>query len=482
MEQRRKAVRWLATTTAVALATVGTLSGCSAAGSSDQVTITLSGPNQFTADTNSFGPAWDELVAEFEKANPDITLKTNVLPIASWADASAAQLTAGTAPELIFNQTTHKPNQVHSLNEYLEAPNPFIEGNTKWIDAFDPKYFGGDKQLGINAVGDYEWIPFNLVGIALYYNEDILSEANVDPASLTTFDGFLKGCEAITAAGYAPLATDNGNLTHGWELAAIGSTMFDDVTDSINQFTTAGDPGTADPISEKSVAKAVLTGELDLTKSAEAKASLELLKKFNDTCATPNWSGIQAAGAFTGADDFPGAKAAMAWGTNFAATNLSEVSFSYGTLTFPTISSSDSKFASGEPAQFGVSTGGTSYMIPSYIDGKELEAAVKFLQFVSSPNIEPWLGKTASIPALAGLDAPSGLEAFLDGNWSEVPKQGLLGAYVQKPAALSAENAYEGYLLGTVTVDQALETYQQNNIAWAKEKAKDAGWSEDWAQ
>ena len=483
MKERRRAVRWLATTTVVALTAAAALTGCSTdSGSSGKVTITLTGPNQFNADTKSFGPAWDDLVAAFEKANPDITLKTNVLPIASWNQASSAQLTAGTASELIFNQTTHKPDQVHSLSEYLDKPNPFVDGNTKWLDAFDPKFFGGDKKLGINAVGDYEYIPFNLVGIALYYNTDILKEAKVDPESLKTFSGFLKGCQAIKDAGYSPVATDSATLIHGWELAAIGSTMFDGVTSSINQFDSSGDPGTADPVTLKSIAKGVLTGDLDLTKTPQAHAALALLKKFNDACATPNWSGIQSAGAFTGADEFPGGKAAMAWGTNFAATNLADVTFNWATTTFPTISSSDSEYASGDPAQFGVSTGGTSYMIPAYIKGKQLDAAVKFLQFVSSPNVKPWLDKTGSIPALAGLEAPPGLDAFLNKTWATVPKQGLAGAYVEKPKALAAENSYEGYLLGTTSLDEALAKYQKDNVTWAKELVADNGWTGDWAK
>ena len=54
---------------------------------------------------------------------------------------------------------------------------------------------------------------------------------------------------------------------------------------------------------------------------------LKLLKKFYDNCATPNWSGIKSQGAFTGGTDFPGGKAAMAWGTNFATTGLADAGF-----------------------------------------------------------------------------------------------------------------------------------------------------------
>lgn len=470
-------------TAVLAVGAAMALAGCSSDGAADgKVTITLTGPNQFTADTDSFGPAWDGLVAAFEKENPDITLKTNVLPIASWNQASTTQLSAGTATELIFNQTTHKPNQVHSLNEYLEKPNPFIPGNEKWMDAFNDQYFGGEKQLGVNSQGNYEWIPFNLVGIAIYYNEGILKEAGVDPADLSTFSGFVQSCSALKSAGYVPLATDNGPLAQGWEMGSIASTLFDDVVADLNQFDNAGNPGTADPIAPKSVAKGVLTGDLDLTTSPQVTAAFTLLKELNDECATPNWSGVSGSGAFTGGTDFQAGKAAMAWGTNFASTNLSDSDFTYGTITFPTVEKADTQYASGEGAQFGVSTGGTSYMIPSYIKGEKLDAAVKFLQFVSSPNVQTWLNETGSIPAINDLETPPGLDAFTDGRWAGAPPQGQNGAFVELPAALAGKNPYEGYLLGSTSLKDALATAQKNNVTWANEQVKDAGWTEDWTK
>jgi multiple sugar transport system substrate-binding protein len=138
-----------------ALATVAALTGCTASASdSGKVTITLSGPNQFTSDADTFGPAWEKLVAKFEKDNPDITLKTNVLPLTSWAQTSAAQLTAGTAPELIFNQTQHTPEQVVSLDDALKKKNQISNTGNTWSDEFIPQNIKDYTQL-VNAAGHY---------------------------------------------------------------------------------------------------------------------------------------------------------------------------------------------------------------------------------------------------------------------------------------------------------------------------------------
>lgn len=465
------------------LGTIAALAGCSPAeGDSGTVTITLSGPNQFTSDTKTFGPAWDELIANFEKDNPTIKVKTNVLPLSSWSQTSAAQLTAGTAPELIFNQTTHAPDQVASLDDALEKPNPFADTGKPWIDDFNAKYFGGPDRLGQNTAGHYESIPFNLVSVGIYVNQDILGEAGVDVKELATFSGFLKACGAIKDAGYAPLATDSGNLPVGWASTALSSMLLVPETESVNQFGADGKAGTSAPVTVKSVAHGYLTDEINMSKDPGFAAVLESLKKLYEACATPNWSGIKAEGAFTGGTDFPGGKAAMAWGTNFASTQLATVDFDYSTVPFPTMSKSDSPQATGDPAQFGVNNGGTAYMIPAYIKGAQREAAITFLQYVSSPKVQTWLDKTGGIPAVSALTAPPGLEAMNDGAWATLSLGGQNGGLWRGPKAVSAENTRTGYLLGTTSLDDELVKLNDNAVAWAKEQAAEAKWTEDWAK
>lgn len=477
---RAKRIRLAAAATIAVLGVTGALAGCSSTPSkTDHVTITLSGPNQFTSDTKTFGAAWDKLVAHFEKDNPNITLKTNVLPLASWSQTSAAQLTAGTAPELIFNQTTHTPDQVVSLDSALKKKNPFSSTGKSWMDDFIPQYFKDSDKL-MNAAGHYEAIPFNLVSVGIYYNKSILAKAKVDVSDLKTFDGFTKACTAIKDAGFAPLATDSGNLPVGWAVVALNSMLLNSEANTINQFAADGSAGKAAVVTKKSIAHGYLTGELDLTTDQGSAEVLKLLKKFYDDCATPNWSGIKSQGAFTGGTDFPGGKAAMAWGTNFATTGLTDAGFKYGTVPFPTLSKSDSRLASGKPAQFGVTAGGTAYMIPAYIKGAQRAAAITFLQYVSSPKVQSWLDETGGIPAVTGLTAPPGLEAMNTGAWATVPPLGQ-SSFFQVPAAIAANNKYEGYLLGSVSLHDALATLNAQGIAWSKEQAVQGKWTEDWA-
>lgn len=462
------------------LATMG-VAGCSAGASSDKVTITLAGPNQFTNDTDSFGPAWEELIAAFEKDNPDIEVKTTVLPLASWAQTSSAQLTAGTAPELIFAQTTHTPDQISPLTDDLAEPNPFSESDRPWIDDFKGDYFGGENKLGANPNGDYEGIPFNLVAVGLYFNADALAEADVEPEDLETFSGFLDACSDLRDAGYSPVGLDNSSLYPGWSIIALGSMLLNEEYAAVNQFGADGEAGEANPVTVKSLAHAFLTGEADMTDPAFGD-TMELLKTFFDECGTENWSGVPAQGSFSGGTEFAGGNAAMAWGTNFSGSALEGVDFEWGTLPFPMLEKSDSEYASGTGAQFGINNGGTAYMIPAYIDGEERAAAITFLQYVSSPKVKAWLDATNSISALVDVEDPAALAALTDGEWAKLPPSGQTGGFFQSPAATAGQNPYEGFLIGSTDLDGVLSSLQKNSTAWAEEITAQSDWTEDWAQ
>jgi ABC-type glycerol-3-phosphate transport system substrate-binding protein len=103
-------------------------------------TITLEGPNQWTQSGSSFGHPWDQVVAEFKKVT-GVTVNTDVLPLATFSGVESAQLAAGIAPDLVFNQANYQPYMVVPLNKYLSEPNPFVAGNKSWLSEFDPSAF-----------------------------------------------------------------------------------------------------------------------------------------------------------------------------------------------------------------------------------------------------------------------------------------------------------------------------------------------------
>ena len=480
--QSRTGIRTATTFVAIAGLTLFT-AGCATEGGGeeavDQVTITISGPNQFNSDPTSFGPAWEDLVAAFEKEEPGITVESTVLPLSEFKNTLSTQLAAGTAPELIFAQASHTPEQVVTLDPYLAEPNPYVEGNEKWQDVFNADYYGPNSSVSRNAAGNYEFIPFNLYIFGLYYNADVFEDAGAEIPE--TYGELLRACDDLRDAGYTPLAFDNSWLAQNSVFKPIMASLLTKYYDEWNQFGGDGKPGEATQVSQKSFAKLMLTGEITPQSVPEVAEALDLAREVVQRCATDNWSGVASTGAtFTGAQEFLSGKAGLSFGANFSANGLAEVDWEYGTLPFPTITKKDSSLATGEASRLGASVGGTSYMIPSYIEGAKLDAAIKFLQFVSSAeHVQPWLNESGGIPAIVDGKPAPGLEGFLEGEWA-VPPPVPDPQFI--PKAINGQAVYTGYFSGGKSIDDQLNEMSGYWIEKSKELAADGAWTEDWAK
>ncbi|QJU55166.1 extracellular solute-binding protein [Herbiconiux sp. KACC 21604] len=462
-----------------------TLAACtgSSDSSADKVTITVAGPNQWNSDPSSFGPEWEAQVARFEELEPDIDVETTVLPLSSFSDTLATQLSAGTAPELVFNQAPHQPYMVHSLNDYLAAPNPYVEGNEAWIDVFNPDLFGPNNPVTYNTEGNNEFIPFNVFIPVIYYNAEIFEEVGVE-APIETWADLVSASEKLKAAGYTPFAADNAPQGLMWTLEVIADQLVTHaVYDTLNVFDAKGEPGTNNALTSKDWARGVLTGEVKATEIPQLRESLELLKQFYTDFATPNWSGVTGTGAAViNQADFVSGKAAMAWGSSFGySTVQSEADFTVSAMPFPTITSETTEYADGINARYGASIYGTAYVIPANIEGPKLDAAVKFLQYMTAPDkASEWLADTGSLSALNDAAVPENLQAFTGSDWLQ-PRQ-LGGAAIYPPEGTDGQDLYGGYLLGTKDTDQMLADLQASWEQVAAQNVKKGGWTEDWAQ
>lgn len=474
------------TTATLVTASALVLAGCSGdggggEGAGEGTTITLSGPNQWNSNSETFGPAWDELITSFEEET-GIVVETTVLPVDQFAQTLSTQLSAGTAPELVFNQAPHEPQMVTPLNDYLDEPNPFIEGNDRWWDAFVPDKYGPDVALSLNPEGNTEFMPFNLVATGIFVNADAFAEAGLE-APISSWNDFIAACGELTDAGYTPFAMDNGDLGVGWTVQTISNMLFAKYYDDLNVYAPDGTEGSSEQLIPKDWARAVLSGDISAAGTPETAETLRLVKEFYDSCVTENWSGIapSGGGSVVGLDEFAAGGAAMAWGVNFGYSALEDVDFEVASMPFPTIGEEASDLSSGFEAQFGATTGGTSYMIPANIEGEQLEAAISFLQFVSTPeHIEPWLQATGGIPALADAEAAPSVDGFAEGAWGE---QLLTGGMPGQPVGETIQSLYDGFLLGERSLEEQLAFQQEKWIASTRQAVEDNGWQDEpWAQ
>lgn len=141
--------------------------------------------------------AMEQLIENFEAANPDITVKMTHFPYADYRTKVAAAIPAGEGPDVV---------QLFYgwLNDYVDAdliqPLP--------ADAFPAASIDAEFFPMVQAMkeGDAYWaLPTAVRSLALFYNKRLLEEAGVEPP--TTMDEMIAAAAAMTKRDGA------GNLT-----------------------------------------------------------------------------------------------------------------------------------------------------------------------------------------------------------------------------------------------------------------------------
>ncbi|MEZ5722069.1 MAG: extracellular solute-binding protein [Paracoccaceae bacterium] len=141
--------------------------------------------------------AMEQLIENFQAANPDITVTMTHFPYADYRTKVAAAIPAGEGPDVV---------QLFYgwLNDYVDAeliqPLPTDVFPAAEIDA---EYF---PMVQAMKEGDQYWaLPTAVRSLALFYNERLLEEAGVEPP--TTLDEMIAAAEAMTKRDGA------GNIT-----------------------------------------------------------------------------------------------------------------------------------------------------------------------------------------------------------------------------------------------------------------------------
>lgn len=141
--------------------------------------------------------AMEQLIENFQAANPDITVKMTHFPYADYRTKVAAAIPAGEGPDVV---------QLFYgwLNDYVDAeliqPLPADEFSPEVIDA---EFF---PMVQAMKDGDQYWaLPTAVRSLALFYNKRLLEEAGVEPP--TTMDELMAAAAAMTKRDGA------GNLT-----------------------------------------------------------------------------------------------------------------------------------------------------------------------------------------------------------------------------------------------------------------------------
>ncbi|GIT79186.1 sugar ABC transporter substrate-binding protein [Leifsonia sp. LS1] len=207
-----KSPRTIAAVTAVALAGVGILAGCSSSGgdaNDGKVHITVA--SLIPGSDKAAFKAFDDRVKEFEKANPDIVVKSEEY---QWTGPTfATQLAGGTLPD-VFNVPFTDSQSLIQAGQLADI--------TAEVNKLPYASKFNENVLAVAKDGDKIYgIPYGPYAMGLSYNREIFTKAGLDPDKPpTTWDEVRADAKTISekvpgVAGYMQMTQGN---TGGWEL------------------------------------------------------------------------------------------------------------------------------------------------------------------------------------------------------------------------------------------------------------------------
>ncbi len=301
----------------------------------------------------------DELIAEFEEANPGIKVEQTNFPYDQYNEQVAAQVPAGRGPDVINLFYGWVPTYVDA--GYLQP----LPQDAFPHDEIESEFFPLVEATKMD--GEYWTIPTAVRTLALFYNKDLFEEAGLDPESPpTTWEELEDYAVQLTKAD------DSGRLEQSgmaWEPAQQGHQWL------------------RDGLTIQAGGQVLSEDRKDVV-WADDPAGLEAFKYW---LSFPTDLGTSEQGFYT--DDV------TAFVTEKAAMNI-DGSFRIGTLQSD---APDLNYAVAPlPGKDAQSTNSSFWTngITAGVEGEKLEAATKFLEFLTSDDVmERWLDATGELPA-----------------------------------------------------------------------------------
>ncbi|WDZ97677.1 ABC transporter substrate-binding protein [Herbaspirillum sp. WKF16] len=289
----------------------------------------------------------DGMVADFEKANPDIKVKA--VYAGTYQESIVKALTAfksGTPPTLAVLLSTDlftliDENAIVSIDTLAKSAE-----DKKWIDGFY-KGFMENSQTDGKTWG----IPFQRSTIVMYYNKNLFKEAGLNPEKAPA-----SWTEMVDAAKKLTKRDASGNVTQ-WGVkipsTGFGYWMFQAMTAS-NDTILMNSAGTKTYFDKPGSVQA-LQHWVDLTTKDKVMPGGSI-----------EWG--------TTPKDFLEQKAAMVWTTTGNLTNIrTNASFPFGVAMLPGIKHP------GSP------TGGGNFYVFNKTSPEQQAAAMKFIRFAAEP-------------------------------------------------------------------------------------------------
>jgi ABC-type glycerol-3-phosphate transport system substrate-binding protein len=415
-------------------------------------------------------PVMTELMAEYKKLKPDVTVNNidNMNDVNAYQAWLTTRFTGGDQPDITWQQfyqrNAEKSELWLPLNDYLEKPNPYVPegqpGHDRWADQFYPNV------LAQIRAGDGNWYQVNTdwVETGFYTNTDLLSANGVDPASWKTWGDMIQSCKDLRAKGIQPMGVfmtpewstyqwlDDIIVTGAWADQIQGWYM--------DKYSSEYLPWRQ--LNQEEFAKAVKEGKFSVN-DPRFDTYLKLTKDVADNCLVKGFAGIAQY------DDvfklFHDGTVAMAWLGSWTAPSLAELPFKVGSTYLPPFGKDDSPYEVNTTSYRvgGPSSAGQFGLTAITKERGTVDAAIDLLMFITAPQNYQKIANVVqgNIPVINGVNPPEAAKGFQE--IAKLPERGLtdpIGRLSQEFG--SAHNRlFQSFMIGEMTADDLKVQYQK---------------------
>ena len=172
----------------------------------------------------------ETLAKEWNEANDTYEIVINEKSLNGNRSSITSMLEAGTAPDMLMQVGSVVNDDIGygwyvPLNEYLEQPNPYQEGNTAWKEIY------GTEAVSASQASDGKnyYVCLDNIAIGMMYNMDLLQQAGVNAAP-TTHSEFVQCLEKLAQAKVAGTISAEVYCPSGlWHENYIGNSIYGDI-------------------------------------------------------------------------------------------------------------------------------------------------------------------------------------------------------------------------------------------------------------
>ncbi|GGD88975.1 ABC transporter substrate-binding protein [Paenibacillus nasutitermitis] len=399
--------------------------------------------------------ALDKIVEDFQKQYPYITVEImtsapkeadELLP---WFTTRVA---SGDAPDIAWSSNTkaewYNQGWLQPLDDYYNKPNPFIEGNDKWINAFT-----NVEIVPKEADGTHDQVPLIQAAggqVGIFYNIDIFKKLNLQVPK--TWKEFVDVAKKAKDGGYiASVPWVANHQPSLWELEPISKPLMSGLVDPFNY---TGAAKAADLKGDESV-RAIKKGVISADKP-EVRQTWTLYKE---------WAKLWPEGWAT-QDFLPqwnAGKVAMREGGMWELQQeLSDTkrTFKWGLFPIPSAGPDSGQYAPELPRVKGFPKNtqpsfSMSIIKPSVEKHGTLDASVLFLQYLTSPQVNEYLINEIPMgrPTVNGAETLPLFDALKNMEYPQFPEISIAFPY-------------------TITGETA-DTISKNAALWFRDEIKD---------